>query len=68
MKKDELCATIISLENEIEFLKEVKEPTIKKKRELSKLYNELKRRSTLNRGSEDEQAHSEHMAFDVSKS
>ena len=43
MTKDEICKTIISLENEIEFLKEEKEPTKSKKTQLNKLYKELEK-------------------------
>jgi hypothetical protein len=65
MKKHEICCTILSLENEIEFLKEVKEPTIKKKRELNKLYKALEKTSNLERESQDE-TFDKHMAFNVS--
>lgn len=46
-KKDEICKTILSLENEIEFLKEVKEPTIKQKKQLKSLHLQLKKISNL---------------------
>lgn len=42
MKKDDLCRLAISLENEIEFLKEVRKPTKTKKTQLNKIYRELK--------------------------
>jgi len=41
MTKNVLCATIISLENEIEFLKEIHKSCKKQKDELKKLYKEL---------------------------
>lgn len=45
MKKDDLCKSAISLENEIEFLKEVGKPTKTKKTELNKIYAKLKKMS-----------------------
>jgi len=42
MNKNSLFATIMSLENEIEFLKSVKKPYIKQKIELNKLYDKVK--------------------------
>jgi hypothetical protein len=54
MNKHEICCTILSLENEIEFLKEFKEPTIKKKRELNKLYKSLQKTSIIEGESQDE--------------
>lgn len=41
MNKNVLFATIISLENEIEFLKSIKKYYIKQKRELNKLYDKV---------------------------
>ncbi|MDD5649349.1 MAG: hypothetical protein PHF86_02880 [Candidatus Nanoarchaeia archaeon] len=40
-KKDQLCLEIISLENEIEFLKELCKPIKKKKIQLNSLYMKL---------------------------
>lgn len=48
MKKDDLCRLAISLENEIEFLKEVRKPTKTKKTQLNKIYRELKELSEKN--------------------
>jgi hypothetical protein len=45
MKKDDLCRLAISLENEIEFLKETEKPTKAKKIQLNKIYRELKQLS-----------------------
>jgi hypothetical protein len=44
MSKHELCCLIISLENEIEFLKEIKKPVIKIKKELKNLYFQLQQK------------------------
>lgn len=46
-KKDELYKIALSLENEIEVLKENKIPTRSQKIELNKVYKELKRQSNL---------------------
>jgi len=46
-KKDELCKIVLSLENEIEVLKENKFSTRSQKIELNKVYKELKRQSKL---------------------
>jgi hypothetical protein len=46
-RQDEICCEILSLENEIEFLKEIDQPTRKKKRYLNKLYTDLKRISNI---------------------
>lgn len=45
MTKNDLCVSIISLENEIEFLKEIHEPTRAQKKELKKMYEQLKNRN-----------------------
>ena len=50
MSKHEICRTVISLENEIEFLKEIKLPYLKKKRELNLLYKKLNNMSNLDKG------------------
>lgn len=53
MTKHEICSSIISLESEIEFLKEINLPTIKQKRELNKLHRQLKKISTLEKSNEE---------------
>jgi len=45
MKKDDLCRLAISLENEIEFLKEEGKSTKAKKAQLNKIYRELEQLS-----------------------
>jgi len=45
--KDEICKAILSLENEIEFLKESKQPSIKQKKQLKALHCQLKKFSNL---------------------
>lgn len=45
MTKDDLCRSAISLENEIEFLKEIGKPTKAKKTELNRIYAKLKKMS-----------------------
>lgn len=45
MTKDDLCRSAISLENEIEFLKEIGKPTKTKKTELNRIYAKLKKMS-----------------------
>jgi hypothetical protein len=54
MNKDEICKKILSLENEIEFMKEFKQPTIEKKKELKKLYSQLKNISRLSKKEEED--------------
>jgi hypothetical protein len=49
LKQDEICREILSLENEIEFLKEAGQPTRRKKQYLNKLYADLKRISNINK-------------------
>lgn len=45
MKKDDLCRLAISLENEIEFLKEAGKSTKAKKAQLNRIYRQLKQLS-----------------------
>jgi hypothetical protein len=63
MEKHEICSSVISLENEVEFLKENNLSYLSRKRQLNKLYLQLKSISTLEKEHENEDD-SQYMAFD----
>lgn len=51
-KENEMFATVISLENEIEFLKEEGYNTVKQKRELNQLMKQIKNISQIKKNKE----------------